>query len=320
MTNINQVFMKHINHPTSLAFYKFEKTIEEEIRTYWAIISMAHFSSIYLTSQPKEKYIDEIGGKYEPFTYISIPIAEFLKTQDIYLNNIRENTLVNIITAFEVYLNDIYTRMIYLNPSIIEKSEISLTAQQIAPHLISKDTRLWFAKEVTKQRIRNKKHDEMIRIIAQGALCDIKSIRDKLDQWMKFTYIRNSIVHVGRRVSEDLQKVWSQRFICGQKLNIQNKDIMYAATTALTIAKHLEPRINETCIKDNDAKLLIREVFIREGYSNQTIYKQIIQKVLSYCEIPENFIGKVITAQKNDNGATCEEFDFDTIYRFIIQE
>lgn len=160
----------------------------------------------------------------------------------------------------------------------------------------------------------------MIRIIAQGALCDIKSIRDKLDQWMKFTYIRNSIVHVGRRVSEDLQKVWSQRFICGQKLNIQNKDIMYAATTALTIAKHLEPRINETCIKDNDAKLLIREVFIREGYSNQTIYKQIIQKVLSYCEIPENFIGKVITAQKNDNGATCEEFDFDTIYRFIIQE
>lgn len=95
---------------------------------------------------------------------------------------------------------------------------------------------------------------------------------------------------------------------------------MYAATTALAIAKHLEPRINETCIKDNDAKLLIREVFIREGYSNQTIYKQIIQKVLSYCEIPENFIGKVITAQKSDNGAACEEFDFDTIYRFIIQE
>ena len=219
--------MESFDHPTSLAFYKFEKTIEEELRTYWAIMSMAHFSTTYLNEQPNEKFIDDIGGKHPPFSYISIPKAQFLKEQETYKANIRENTFVNIITAFEVYFNDIYTRMIYLKPSITENSGISLTAQQIAPHFVN-NIRLWFAKEITKQKIRNKKHNEMIQIIAQGALCDTKSIKNLIDQWMKFTYIRNSIVHVGRRVSEDLHKIWADRFACGQRLNIQDNDIMYA--------------------------------------------------------------------------------------------
>ena len=98
--------IRHNITPNSLAYFKFVKTIEEEIRSYWAISSMREFSIVHLHNFGDLSMM-QIGGNKAPFSYIDIPKKEFISFSQFVIENARENALLNFITAFEVYLNEI---------------------------------------------------------------------------------------------------------------------------------------------------------------------------------------------------------------------
>lgn len=156
----------------------------------------------------------------------------------------------------------------------------------------------------------------MIKKIASLSKCDVKAIEDKISEWNKWTFVRNAIVHNGRMVSTDLNKIWPEKFpVIGKKINIPANELMKLQKMALTIAKVLDKRIHETIIHSSDADLLIRELYIRFGLVDQRRISKILHQNFSiYAKKAQ--VEKAIAFQKRTNQAT-NEIDFDSIISYI---
>ena len=299
----------------SLAFYKFKKNIEIEIRTYWGLATIKEFSSQYLKNIPNQSIVT-IGGNKPPFTYVDIPKNQFLTESNRFIENARENTLVNIVTTFEVYLNDILSRIIFLYPHLVIGNNTTWTTDQIAPRL-NNNFQKWFADTLTTKLIRNQQHYKTISFIAKIIKWDIKPINSLIEQWHTFTLIRNSIAHNGRRTTQELCQNAPSRFSRpGTPLQLTRGEIMLANKIALKIAKYLDHVIMAKYIQQHDALLLVREIFIRTGIENTSTLKTIINKNL-HQKLTNPDVQKALTYQKTHTQQPTNEFDFDQIYNFI---
>lgn len=302
--------------PYSIAYFKFRKSLEVEIRNYWSIASSIEYSNKWLEQFDQGKKTTEVASNVSPFSYVSIDCGDFIKQMPFVLQFTRENALVNFITAFEVYLFDIHSRIIYLDPSLLEKSESQFAANELIEGMSTGNFKHWFSVKITDKLIRNKQHSEIIKKIASLAKCDIKPIEEKISEWNKWTYVRNAIVHNGRMVSNDLNKIWGEKFpSIGKKINIPSNEIMKLQKMAMTIAKVLDKRANQTIIKFLDAELLIRELFIRHGLTDHNEVAKILHKNFSIFASKAQ-VDKAISFQKRTNQET-NEVDFDAILKYI---
>jgi len=295
----------------SLPYFKFRKSLEREIRDYWSIAIAADFSNSWLNQFDSEKRITQVAENIPPYSYVDIKCSDYVKQLSTVIEHSRENALVNFITAFEVYLFEILSRIVYLRPENLANSEMKFDAKEIVSGLEnSKDFKLWFSDASTDKTVRNKQHTEIIARIAKMAKCDLKPMNSVIEEWNKWTYVRNAIVHSGRRVSSDLKNIWQSKFpTLGAKLNIPDNEIMKVQSIAMAIAKHLENRINKTIIDFEDASLLVRELFARNGIDDINQLKRILQKNISY-RAKKQQIEKALSFQRKA-GSVITEMNFD---------
>jgi hypothetical protein len=294
----------------SLAFFKFKKSLEREIRNYWSIAIATEFSNNWLQNLDQQQRITQIAQNVAPFSYVDIKSSDYIKHLPTVVEYSRENALVNFITAFEVYLFEILSRIIYIKPNVLDDSEMKFEAKDIVTGMNTDNFKQWFSNKTTDKTVRNKQHDEIIAKIARIAKCDLTPIINEIKEWNNWTYVRNSIVHSGRRVSTDLKGIWATKFpVVGAKLNIPNNELMKVQTLAMTIAKRLDNRINETIIGFGDASLLSRELFVRKGIDDNKDIKRILQKNLSY-KAKKQQIDQALAFQRRSNSAITE-LDFE---------
>jgi hypothetical protein len=287
----------------SLAFQHFQKSIEAEIRNYWQINTSLIYASRWWNNIPSTEWPARIslypGDTKNPFNSIDLPPQTYLDNQAHVISLTRENAILNFITAFEVYLYNIVKRIIFLDPSVINDSEMPFEAKDIALALNTTNFRDWFAEKVTQQYIKNKTHLKSIIRIQKLVKYEIVNPNKTLvENWNKWTYVRNAIVHNGREVSEDLKNVWSDRYThIGSSLNLEDGDIIKVQYTAMELAKIIDELVMNKFIQYSDAELLTRELFIRDGIDDSKILAVKIFKILG-CKFGKPLAEKSIAFQK----------------------
>jgi hypothetical protein len=214
----------------------------------------------------------------------------------------RENTFVNFITAFEVYLFDIIKRIFYMHPELVENSVMPMEALIIGIELSKGDIRDWFSQKLADKYLRNLTHLKMLKKIQGIVKCDFqKTHNSKVEEWNKWTYVRNAIIHNGREVSEDLNRVWPERFPnIGEALNLTDKDIILVHSLAIELVKIIDKNALKHYIKTDDASLLIREFFVQFGKDDRAELSQMMVKILNIKMKPQE-IEAVLGFQRRTN-------------------
>ncbi|MCK0160496.1 hypothetical protein [Allomuricauda sp. F6463D] len=289
------------NYGKSLALQHFYKSIEAEIRNYWQINTSLIYSERWWNGIPEADLPARItlfpGDNKTPFSSIDLPPKTYLANHNNVLQLTRENSIVNFITVFEVYLYNIVKRMMYLKPSLVGESEMPFEAKDIAEEMENNSVREWFAEKVTQKYIRNKSHLKMFKRLEQILKYQINDPKDGLvEDWNNWTYVRNAIIHNGRETSEDLVRVWNSRYSAvGTPLNLEDADVIKVPYIAMELAKKIDKIILEKAIQNEDAGLLVRELFVRNGTDepqelaksvwnilNSRLGKPLVQKYLAY--------------------------------------
>jgi len=294
------------NYGKSLASQKFTKTLEGQIRNHWQIeTSLIYAERWWGNIKPDDlpltitKYP---GDSKTPFSSIGISPKDYIANFPNVGKDNRENSIVNFVTAFEVYLFDIVKRIFYMHPELVENSGMPLEAGVIGNQLSKGDIKDWFSQTLADKYLRNLTHFKMLTKL-QGILkCDFKKThKDKLEAWNKWTYVRNAIVHNGREVSEDLNRVWPEKFpIVGEELNLVDRDIIIVHSLALELVKIIDKNALEHYIKLEDASLLIREFFVQFGNDNSADLARKMFSILSLKMKPQE-IDKALGFQRRTN-------------------
>ena len=275
------------NYGKSLACQKFTKTLEGQIRNFWQIQTSSIYAERWWKNIEPEnlpqtiaKYPEDSG---RPFSSIDISPQDYIKNfENVHELNI-ENTFVNFITAFEVYLFDIIKRIFYMHPELVENSAMPMEAGIIGIELSKGDIRDWFSQKLADKYLRNLTHLKMLKKIQGIVKCDFqKTHNSKVEEWNKWTYVRNAIIHNGREVSEDLNRVWPERFpSIGETLNLTDKDIILVHSLAIELVKIIDKNALKFYIKTDDASLLIREFFVQFGKDDRAELSQMMVKILN---------------------------------------
>lgn len=253
----------------SISYLKFKTLLEQEIRTFWHLLTSLEYSERWLASNNAPRLTLNPGDDRYPFKAIDISPAEFLKEQPEVTSHLRENTLVSFVTTFECYLSELLERVLYLYPSLLSDSDMPVTAKELSEVVENSDMRRWLATKVTDKYLRNKTHKEMIRRIDK--LCDSgvsNKLESEIEEWSRWSLVRNSIVHTSRQVTSELAKAWPQRFPTpGGRTDITNEELARIHHLALRIAGEIDARAVETRIQQYDALLIAREAFVQKGIS-----------------------------------------------------
>jgi hypothetical protein len=252
-------------------------------------------------------------GDIAPFSYVDIPIEEFVSYLPAIVANARENAVVNFITSFEVYLFDIMARMLFIQPEFMKESGLQLDVSELADGVMSENIPWWISKKVSVRMTRNKQHSDIIKRILKYVKWDYAPIEEKVKLWNKWTYVRNAIVHQGRKVSEELSEVWNDRFsYVGSSLNIHSNELMHMHTIAYDIAKYIDVKVADSIIGYEDASLLIRELYIREGLEDALQIKNILHRNMGV-RAKKHQIEQAIAYQKRTNSKIIGA-EIDSIY------
>lgn len=294
------------NYGRSLASQKFIKTLESQIRNYWQIQTSLIYSERWWNTMEPENLPQTIakypGDSMRPFSSIDILPQEYMSNfKNVEVLN-RENSFVNFITAFEVYLFDVVKRIFFLHPELAEESGMPIEAGVIGSELSKGDLREWFSQKITDKYLRNLTHLKMLKKIQRIIKVDFeKTHKDKLEEWNKWTYVRNAIVHNGRESSEDLVRVWPSRFSnVGENLDLTDKDLILVHSLALDIVKIIDQNALKKFLKIEDASLLIREFFVQFGIDDRADLAQKIFKILNLKMKPQE-IEKALGYQRRTN-------------------
>ena len=290
----------------SLALQKFIKILEGQIRNYWQIQTAIIYSQRWWGTIPAANLPQTLakypGDSGMPFSSIDISPEQFLHNASNVQTLNLDNSIVNIITEFEVYLFDIVKRLIYLYPSLIADSEMPMEASEIGSAINSGEPREWFAHKITDKYLRNKTHLKMIQKIQKVIKYNIDpAYKSKIEDWNKWTYVRNAIIHSGREVSQDLQRTWPEKYPnIGVQIALTDKDFVSLHGLALQLAKVVDERIMTLYIKNADAVLLVREFFVKDGYDNNKDLSRRINLILNYRMNPTE-VDKALGYQRRTN-------------------
>jgi hypothetical protein len=289
----------------SLSYLNFKINLEQEIRNYWHIRCSLIYTERKWQDLGEENWPSRItqqnGDDRSPFKNIDLSPKDFLDNNKFVIEHSRENAIVNFVTAFEVYLSDLTSRLIFLKPSLIKESEIDLDAHHLVKAVESNSTKLWLANYVSDKYLRNNSPKKLISKVAKLAKCGVEKEKEEdVKFWVNVTLLRNAIVHNGRRVTPELSNSWQEEFPTpGRKLNINDRIIVKTHGTALTIAKSIDDRAITTTIKRDDSEALVRDYFIRTGIDEHTTISKFALNTIDV-RLERNFIQQSISKQKKN--------------------
>lgn len=266
----------------SIAYLKFRSLIEQEIRTFWHVMSALEYAERWLGDKAPTKLAAFPGDDKYPFRAIDITPAAYMAEQDAVRSHIRENALVSFITTFECYLSEILERLIYLEPSLVGDSDLQIAAKELAEVVPTGDTRRWLAAKVADKYLRNKTHREMITRLDKFCKAGVSSsLSSEIEEWSRWSLVRNSIVHTSRQPTPELVAQWASRFpSTGSPLAIDNKELARIHHLAMRIAERIDARAVSVVIKKRDALLLAREIFVQQGISDPGKLRAALDTVL----------------------------------------
>jgi len=152
-------------------------------------------------------------------------------------------------------------------PEVLEKSEVSFTASDVAVAVKRDDVAAWFAHRVAERYCRNKSHNDLISRLANISRSGVrKQHGSEIEEWLRWVLVRNSIVHLGGESSQDLTRSWPERFPRpGDIIQLTGSEISQAAHVSRLLVEVLDQRLLATIVKESDQELLAQEVFIRHG-------------------------------------------------------
>jgi len=264
----------------TIAFFKFKALLELELRSFWHLLTSLEYAERWLSSLPSQPHRLDLypGDQGYPFCSISIPPSEFVDEKPMVKSFVHENALVNFVTTFECYLFDLMERLIYVDPNLINDSDIPITAKEIVTIPPSLDTRRWLATKVSNKYLRNKTHSEMIAKLGKLTKSGVSSqLATEIEEWNKWSLVRNSIVHTSRYVTTELSTSWPQRFpTAGAPLNLNSTELGRVPHLALKIATKIDAKAIENVIKRRDSALIIRELFVHRGIERSSELKRVL--------------------------------------------
>lgn len=266
----------------TIAFLKFKVLLEQEIRTFWHLLTSLEYSERWLSANQPLTLTLHPGDNRYPFRAIDISPEAFISEQIAVGSHLRENTLVNFVTTFECYLSELLERMLYLDPSLLFDSDMPIFAKELASVVQYSDVRRWLAAKVTNKYLRNKTHEEMIQRI--GELCKAgvaKSLKSEIEEWSRWSLVRNCVVHTSRQITDDLVKVWPDRFSSvGGAIELTNEELARIHHLALKIAGAIDSRAVKTRIQKHDELLIAREIFVQKGIAKPNMLVAELNKIM----------------------------------------
>jgi len=288
----------------SVAFLKFKSLLEQEIRTFWHVQASLEYAKRWLLAEAPSSLTAYPGDSKYPFKAIDISPTNFITEQTLVSSHIRENALVSFVTAFECYLSELLERLIYLEPSLVMDSDLQISAKEMAEVVTNMDMRRWLARRVTDKYLRNKTHGAMIDRIDKFCKAGVsKSLENEIQEWSRWSLVRNSIVHTSRQVTTELSLGWPARFpTAGGPITLENKELARIHHLALKIAAAIDNRAITTLIHKRDEALIVREIFIQRGTSNATVIRSILANTMPI-KITRIEIEGVLAAQRRGTSA-----------------
>jgi len=292
------------NKPTkikrSLGFVKFKVSIESEIRVFWHLMACQEYTKRWWGSfeEHPARLTEYPGDKKNPFMSIDLTVNQFLLNIPVSQAYIRENALVSFITAFEYYLFETLERLIFVDPSLIEDSSMPIQAKELA-QLAGDDVQRWLANKIADKYLRNKSHKEMISRLDTFSKAGVSaSFATEIEEWNRWSLVRNAIVHTSRFVTGDLAYAWPARFShAGHGLAIQDKEVARVHHLAITLANAIDRRAVESVIKGRDVDVLVKELFVQHGMEKPTDIRREVDRIL-HSSIPPTRVEQLISQQK----------------------
>lgn len=266
----------------SVAFLKFKSLLEQEIRTFWHVLTSLEYAERWLNTNNPTRLTTFPGDRRYPFKAIDIAPADFIAEQNDISSHIRENALVSFVTAFECYLAELLERLIYIEPSLVSDSDLQITAKELSGVVANEDMRRWLASKVTDKYLRNKTHAAMIS--RMDTLCKAgvsKALEREIQEWTQWSLVRNSIVHTSRQVTAELAKAWPTRFpTTGGQVKLENQELARIHHLALKIAEAIDARAIASVIHKKDELLVARELFVQRGIVDPNALKAALSGVM----------------------------------------
>ncbi|WP_321871015.1 hypothetical protein [Paraburkholderia tropica] len=297
----------------SVSFIKFKITLESEIRLFWHVLSAIEYSNRYLEAvSPQPSVLSKNqGDDRNPFKSVNLSPTAFIDNSDFVRRCMRENSIVSIVTTFERFLFDQLERIIYISPDKLSDSEVEFMAKELVS--IPKEMTLnrWLAARVSDKQLRNNTHKEMIAKIGRFASFSLGRKNGKtteslskpealLEEWHKWTLVRNSIVHTARSVTSDLSVGWPERFpSAGAALSLTDEDVVAVHKTALFLAEYIDGFVTKNIIKEKDAVLLAQELFMHKGISDPRKIREFLSHTLHVPRTIQQIEG-IISKQRKD--------------------
>ncbi|GAB3444379.1 hypothetical protein NX773_15785 [Massilia solisilvae] len=286
----------------SIAFLKFKVLLEREIRSFWHILASLEYAERWLQSHGALRLASSPGDNRYPFRAINITPDEFVSEQNAVRSHLLENTLVSFVTTFECFLAELLERVLYLNPSLLADSDVPFQARQLCLVVGTTDMRRWLAAQMTDKYLRNKTHKEMISRLDTLCKAGVSgALSSEIDEWTKWSLVRNSIVHTSRQVTEELSKAWPQRFPTARGgLDLTNEELARVHHLAIKIAQAIDVRAVQTRIGKHDELLLARELFVQNGMAEPSALVAALSHV-GRVQVSKKDVERMLAAHKKGN-------------------
>lgn len=270
----------------SLAFLKFIRRHEGELRSF-------HFNQVITAYGVRwlQEHASDISGRItshtgddcSPFRNIDLPVSAIIALAPQQQHFATHGTVVRLVTVFENFLYDSIQRTVFLDPSCIETFEIKVDAQALAGAITGGTPRAWFAHFVADKLCRSKSpHDLVTRVdkILQAGTSG--GLKNELEEYVKWTLVRNAIAHLGGDVTNELAQKWPARFpSAGRSLALTDKDVLRVAYLTRVLAKSLDAGQRAVAGRQEDSKLLAAELFVRHGLADPSALSFEVNKTLS---------------------------------------
>lgn len=295
----------------SVAYLKFKVLLEQEIRTFWHLLTCLEYAERWLTDNNPVRLTLHPGDDRYPFCAIDIAPTKFVAEQVEVASHLRENTLVSFVTTFECYLSELLERVLFLDPSLLSDSDMPIAAKELCAVVQDSDMRRWLAGKVTDKYLRNKTHQEMISRV--DTLCKSgvsKSLASEIAEWSQWSLVRNSIVHTSRQVTGELSKAWSARFpTVGGRIELTNEELARVHHLALKIARAIDARAVKVRIQKHDELLIARELFIQRGITKPNALVAALNKIMQV-KATQTDVQRMLSAHKRGSYPDSWELSF----------
>ncbi len=272
----------------SLAFLKFGLRHVNELRSFWFHQVMTQYGLRWLQEHETEipgKITCFPGDDKTPFVNLGATPSEILSLESKHSQMLVHSAIVRLVTVFENYLYDCIQRTVFIEPKVLEKSEIKLSASEVASAIESQGIKAWFAHYVADKLCRSSAPKELITrvdgFLQAGMIAPLEA---EIKEWVQWTLVRNSIAHLGGDISVELANAWKHRFPNpGTPILLHYSDVLRLAFISRTLAKRLDSGQRAKSFRVYDRNLLAHELFVRNGIDDP---RQLSVEVSSILSVP----------------------------------